>query len=159
MSAGRRVKIDRWSGVFWFWVGAFISFESVHLDLGSPRTPGSGFIPFLLGSLLEVLGIILFIWSFYIESQEEDSGGRILGSNWKGKGIVLAGLMVYVVVFSFLGYVISTFLLLSFLLNMSHRKGWALRLVAAAVFVLLSYLTFGSWLGCPLPAGIFGVRW
>jgi hypothetical protein len=153
-------RIDRFGSFFWFFIGVLISFSSTRIGLGSFKKPGPGLIPFIIGSLLELLSIILFIQSFSIQSKGNPPRESLLEPHWKKRGVVLISLIAYVLFFAPLGYVISTTLLLGFLFNLypSCAKIVFLRLAGACIISLLSHLVFKIWLGCPLPAGILTVR-
>ena len=47
---------DRIGGLIWLVLGIAMCIESVELGLGKIRVPGAGFLPFLSGVLLAILG-------------------------------------------------------------------------------------------------------
>ncbi len=153
----RKKRADRGCGLFWLLLGVAISIESVRLDLGSPRNPGPGFIPFLLGTILEILAVILLIRSFSTKKDASIPSIAILGPNPGKIGIVFFSLVLYGALLSFLGYLLSTFLLMGFLFNMTRREGWFLRLIGAAAVAVLTFLVFRLWMDCPLPRGVLSL--
>jgi putative tricarboxylic transport membrane protein len=64
---------------------------------------------------------------------------------------------VFGLLFESLGYVISTFLFIAFLLRVVERQRWSLVVVIAFFTSLATYLVFGLLLNTPLPAGILGL--
>jgi putative tricarboxylic transport membrane protein len=150
----RSEKIDLFCSLFWLSVGGLISYGAVRLGLGSIRDPGPGLIPLLIGSFLELLALILLARSLSSKVRKETVAETILGENWKKRGAVVISLLAYSILLSVLGFLISTFLLLSFLFNISGTKGWYVRVIGAAVLVVACFFVFRVWLGCPLPLGI-----
>ena len=68
----------------------------------------------------------------------------------------LAGLFVFGFVFEWLGYVVSTILLLVFLMRAVEPVRRRLVLVVAVSSSVATYIVF-SLLGTPLPAGFLGI--
>jgi hypothetical protein len=151
-------RIDQVCGIFWFVLGGVIAFESIHLDLGSLSHPGAGFMCFITGSLLSIWGIVLFTKSFHAGKAMDAAGEPIISVNTKKVGIVTLSLIIYGILLSSIGYIICTFLLLSILFNIYYSKRWLLRLIGAALLTCFTFIAFGRWLDCPLPKGIFILR-
>ncbi len=152
MKKGERV--DLFCSLLWLLVGVLISYGAFRLGLGSIRDPGPGLIPLLIASFLELLALILLVRSVSSGVRKETLEGKILGENWKKRGAVVISLVAYSLLLSTLGFLIATFLLLSFLFNLSGMKKWYLRVVGAAVLVTACFWVFRVWLSCPLPLGI-----
>jgi hypothetical protein len=64
--------------------------------------------------------------------------------------------MLYAFFLERLGFVVATFVLLSFLLGWIERTGWARSLGIASSAALGSFAIFELWLKIRLPKGIFG---
>lgn len=150
-------KTDQVCSVFWLILGGVISFQSYRLGLGSGKEPGPGFIPFWVGFLIVVLGVVLLVRSLLAQKHVDRASEPLKAGNWIKVGVVTLSLIVYLAVMSALGYLLSTFLFLSFLLNISHRKGWPIRVIAAAFIAVSTFVAFRVWLDCPLPKGIFSI--
>jgi hypothetical protein len=56
-----------------------------------------------------------------------------------------------------LGYLVTTFLFVAFLLRIVERKSWAQAGAVALSASLVSYIIFGLLLGAPLPAGFLRI--
>ena len=71
------------------------------------------------------------------------------------KRIVLAivALLVFALFFERLGYLLSAFFLMAFLLRAVERQKWSLVVVVAFSTSFVTYLVFGLLLRTPLPAG------
>lgn len=69
---------------------------------------------------------------------------------------VLIPLILYGIVLESLGYLLSTFLLMAFLLYSIEVKQWYLVVLAASASSFLSYALFALWLDVRLPKGVLG---
>jgi len=65
-------------------------------------------------------------------------------------------LFVYTALVSWLGFALSTFLLVLFLLRLAESEKWWFSLVKAGLVTVGNYLVFVEWLGINLPKGIWG---
>jgi putative tricarboxylic transport membrane protein len=86
----------------------------------------------------------------------EDSVQEMGKMNWAKIALVLLSLLSYAFFLERLGFVLTTFVLLSFLLGWSERTNWARSLEVASATALVSYAIFELWLKIRLPKGIFG---
>ena len=106
-------KTDRIQSLIWGLFGLYIAFEGVQLKLGTPRAPKPGFLIFWMGIIILILSAAFFLQSF--SAVQEEKKIRWKGRQWpKGIKLMLA-LFLYVTVFHWLGFILSTFLLLLFL--------------------------------------------
>jgi len=148
---------DLIGGLVWFFLGAALCIGSVKLRLGSLERPGPGFIAFLSGAVLGGLGLVL-IFSFIskrLREREEIRGEKIWGEErWRTFFITLSALFVCVVLFEYLGFLLSTFLFLFCLFKLREPKRWLIPIVLSITTVILSYFVFSVWLRSPFPTGI-----
>jgi len=130
--------------------------EAVQLPFGTPRVPQSGFWPTILAILLAFFSLIQF---------GKTIGKKARGatpfwaetSGWQRILWVVGSLVAFAFLFEPLGYLLSVFLMIGFLLwIIEPRKWWRLILVALLISVL-SYLMFGILLKTPLPSGILNL--
>lgn len=126
-------------------------FGATRLGLGTVGEPGAGFIFFWSGLLLVILSLIVFAGS--IREADEPAQG---GTNWGKIALVLLSLLLYGFLLERLGFVISTFLLMSFLLGWIERTKWFKAVGVAAFAATASYAIFQLWLKIRLPRGLFG---
>ncbi len=77
--------------------------------------------------------------------------------NWKKIISVLLSLTVYAALLERLGFLISTFLLVAFLLRSIETKKWSGTIFVALISALMSYALFELWLHTRLPKGILGI--
>ena len=86
----------------------------------------------------------------------EDTVREIPRINWPKIALVLFSLLLYAFFLERLGFVLTTFVLMSFLLGCIEGTGWLRSLGVASAAALTSYAMFELWLKIRLPRGIFG---
>jgi putative tricarboxylic transport membrane protein len=141
---------------FWIIVGAVVCVDSIRTGIGTFRSPRSGFFPFWLGVILIILALALLIVNRF---QEEK--GKITdlwkGTKWSRVVLVITLTLIYSFLLNTLGFLITTFLLMSILLCVEEREGIWVKIAVALFIVLASYVIFHSWLKVPLPKGILNL--
>ena len=141
------------SALFWVAVGLLTCYGASRLGLGSVAEPGVGFIFFWSGLILVILSLIVLADS--IRSSEETV--REMGEmNWAKIALVLLSLLLYAFLLERLGFVLTTFVLMSFLLGCIEGTNWFRSLGVAGAAALASYAIFELWLKIRLPKGLFG---
>ncbi len=80
---------------------------------------------------------------------------------WKKIILTVTALFVFALIFECVGYVVTTFLFVAFLLRIVERKSRAQAGAVAFSASLISYVIFGLLFGAPLPAGFcsFDLSW
>lgn len=146
-------KYNQISSLLCLLVGLGFATGGIRYGFGSWREPGAGFLPLLFGMLLASLSVFLFILSlkrgpggetkpFWLE---EGSRRRIV--------LTFLSLVAYTALLKKIGFILTTFLFVLFLMKEISRKGWMLSLVVALAFSLLGYGLFSLVLGVVLPKG------
>jgi putative tricarboxylic transport membrane protein len=138
---------------FWVAVGLLACYGASRLGIGSVAEPGAGFIFFWSGLVLMILSLIVLADSV---RSSEDTVRRISKMNWPKITLVLFSLLLYAFFLEILGFVLTTFVLMSFLLGCIEGTGWFRSLGVASAAALTSYAMFELWLKIRLPKGIFG---
>ena len=131
-------------------------FEASKLPFGRLSAPQPGFFPVILAVLLATFSLILMAQAIG-ESKEESAASRVPTATWKRIVLAIAALVIFGVLFESLGYIISTFLFLAFLLRAVEQQKWSLVVIVAFFTSLATYLVFGLLLNTPLPGGILGL--
>ncbi|MGH7772132.1 MAG: tripartite tricarboxylate transporter TctB family protein [Candidatus Binatia bacterium] len=130
--------------------------EASKLPFGRLSSPQAGFFPLILAIFLAIFSLVLTAQA--IGGTKEESGASRRGSAiWKKIVLAIAALVVFGVLFESLGYIISTFLFIAFLLRAVEQQNWSLVVVVAFFTSLATYLVFGLLLNTPLPGGILGL--
>jgi len=143
---------DRLTSLFLAAVGLYVAFEGTRLGLGSLQKPRAGFLIFWVGIILSGLSLSLFLHTF--SSPAEQKKYLWKGVQWpRGIKLTLA-LIAYVLVFKWLGFMLSTFFFLLFLFKGLEPQQWGVALVLSIVTTILCYLIFGLFLEVQFPEGI-----
>jgi putative tricarboxylic transport membrane protein len=129
--------------------------EASKLPFGRLNAPQAGFFPLILALFLAVFSLVLLAQS--IGGPKEKSGLSQGAAIWKKIVLAIAALAVFGVLFESLGYILSTFLFIAFLLRAVEQQKWSLVVVVAFLTSLTTYLVFGLLLNTPLPGGILGL--
>lgn len=142
---------QRISGLLLSIMSLWICIESYRLSIGSLRNPGPGFIGFLSGFVMGILSVILTIFPnrFMKDGSEEEKTlftGRIRKVIY-----TLTALCAYGFFMETLGFLISTFLLMIFLLTGIERQKWWIVLIVSVLTVLGCYVLFILCLHISLP--------
>jgi putative tricarboxylic transport membrane protein len=129
--------------------GAAAAYESAKLPFGTVRNPGPGFFPWWTSVVLDLLALILLAQALTLRSTAVGKGsGRIAKV-----AALLIVLGAYIVLLDPLGYLLSTFLLVLFMLRWIDTQRWTVALGMAAITSVVSYVVFAIWLSIPLPRG------
>ncbi|MFH1757887.1 MAG: tripartite tricarboxylate transporter TctB family protein [Pseudomonadota bacterium] len=139
----------------WFLFAVYICVESLRLPLGSWRDPGPGFLPLGSGIILGVLSLASYLRDRRSKSKEVREA-FYFKERWKKLISVLLALFAYAVFLEILGFLLSTFLLLTFLFRGIEPQRWIVAIGGSALTSFISYAIFELWLKTQLPKGILG---
>jgi putative tricarboxylic transport membrane protein len=149
---------QRCAVLVWIGLGVFVTLYSYHIGLGRFLEPGPGLMPFVLGVvmlLLSLFKLAIDVRSQVIEERKRtgtENGGS--GRVFLGKiAAVAAGLLAFALLLEPLGYLLTTFLVLSFLLKVAGYERWLRVLPYSAIITLVTYFGF-TYLGTRFPQGI-----
>ncbi len=126
--------------------------------MGPINTPGPGFFPLVIGGVLSLLSIILLVRTLWAETglegkinfwKEKRSWEKVLSS--------LLGLIFYLILLNYLGYLLTTFLFIIYLLKFIGKKGWLASTLMAILIAASSYILFQTGLGVSLPKGMIKI--
>jgi putative tricarboxylic transport membrane protein len=149
---------DKWSSLFWMGLGIVICIFSVRLTLGTLRNPGPGFLPFATGAILAGLSFI-----YHLQSRGSLSAENKPKPIWKDKDrgvkmvLTVFALMGYSLAMEYLGFLMSTFVFLAFLLRFIEPQRWSVVLWGSLLTSSASFLIFEVLLQCQLPRGPFQI--
>jgi putative tricarboxylic transport membrane protein len=139
--------------LFWLVVGALACYGATRLGLGSVTEPGAGFIFFWSGLVLALLSLIVLADAV---RAADDSVNALEKMNWAKIALILLSLLLYGYFLERLGFVLTTFVLLSFLLGWIEGTSWGRSVAVASAATLACFAIFELWLKIKLPKGIFG---
>lgn len=144
--------------ISWAMVGVYVAIHSYQLGLGHLNHPGPGFIFFLAALLLTILAAVDLAGTFIGKTKtEKDKMCTPIwsGFRWQKVLLVLGGLSAYVYFFNFVGFFLSTFLLMVFLYKGIEPTKWWIAIGSSLITILLAYAIF-NWLEVPFPKGFLG---
>ena len=146
---------DQASSLFWLLVSLSVFVESLRLGIGTLHNPGRGFLTFGASGVLGILSLILLLQAS-LRKKEVKTPPFFAGPLWTRILLVVIVLVVYSWVMPVLGYLISTFLLMTTLFLILERKKILFVFVSSILATVVTYLIFSKWLNCQFPDGLFG---
>ncbi len=147
--------LDQTSSLFWLLVSVSVFIESLRLGIGTLHNPGMGFLTFGASGILGILSLILFLQAT-LRKKDLKAALFFAGPLWTRILLVVIVLVVYSWLMPVLGYLISTFLLMSFLFLILERKKIVFVFVSSILATIVTYFVFSKWLNCQFPDGLFG---
>ncbi len=147
---------DRISSLFWLLISIFVCIESIRLGIGTLRHPDMGFMAFGVSVLLGILSLTLFLQAT-LKQEEANTEPFFTGKLWKRVFFVLIAILIYSKLMPVAGYLISTFLLMSFLFWLVRGQRWWWAPILSSLTTLITYYVFSVWLRCQFPEGLFGL--
>ncbi|MBI2153153.1 MAG: tripartite tricarboxylate transporter TctB family protein [Candidatus Rokubacteria bacterium] len=143
---------DRIAGSALVLLAVVTAWETRRLPLGTLHNPGPAYMPLLLALILGSLGLVVAL---------RGGGSPALGAlRWPEAGhavAILAGCAFAALTLERLGYRLTVFVVLAFLLGFVERKRPAVVAAVALGLSFSSYFLFSNLLRVPLPRGPWGL--
>jgi hypothetical protein len=141
------------SGLFLILLSLGACIMAYRLGLGTGSNPGAGFAAFGIAFLMGLMALGLFFKALIqvLRRRGHDDGAEAI--EWKKPALGLLVLTAYGVFFGFLGFPLSTFLLMMILVWGLGRRRLAGSLAVSVLTAAASYALFVTALGLPLPSG------
>jgi putative tricarboxylic transport membrane protein len=145
--------------LFWMAVGVIFCLGSLDFGFSHMGTIGGGFFPFVAGIALISLSAIALVTSLLAKKEGRPASGPFLPERDSGKKLLsaLLALLAYVLVLKYLGFVLTTFFFMVFLLRFIEPQRWAVVLGAATLTSGTAHIVFNIWLKVQLPRGFWGI--
>lgn len=144
MKIGIRNSKDFYAGILFIFFGIFTAVIGRDYPMGTSWQMGPGYFPFILGSLLAVLGFVVSARALWVGST------RIMPWLFRPLLLVLFAVLAFAVLVERLGLVFATIALVV----ISCLAGWEFRLLEVAILsIVLAALAVGTFvygLGMPL---------
>jgi putative tricarboxylic transport membrane protein len=142
---------DLWTSFFCLATGIFVCvFSYTNLGLGHLYNPGSGLFPFTAGSVMGVLSIFLIWKTLFLKGKRGEN--KKIKHGYSKAAFVMISLLCYGLLFDPIGFDLSTFMLVLFLLKISGYS-WKKAIFWSIIIVGASHITFQSLLELNLPIG------
>ncbi len=145
-------KRDLISGAFLTALSIYVCMMAYRLGLGTGSTPGAGFAGFGIAFLLGLMSIGMMIKGF-IRIGKAREAAAVPPIKWRMPLLILTILSGYGAFFRFLGFPLSTFILMVLLVWVVGRRRFTVALLVSILTVAFSYALFVTALGLPLPLG------
>jgi putative tricarboxylic transport membrane protein len=147
---------NRISALFFFGVGVFFAFYGRTVEVGAWNEPGPGFMPFWCGVVMAVMAAFLFMGSFKAKEWKTMPPFFPLADSWKRVLLGFLSMVAYVFALDRLGFTLTTFLFIAFLLRAIFPQSWLRTITVATATAILSRLIFIDLLQTQLPVGFLG---
>lgn len=152
------MNAERVGGFFWLLIGAASVYGALDLGVGTMSEPGSGFMAFVGGMLILILALVVCVKSYWKDSGTQTRVSELWqGLQWWRSIAICALVLAFILVFSTLGYFVSSLLLLVVMMRWLEGQSWWYSLLVPFGVVLATYAMFHTVLKINLPAGIFGI--
>ncbi len=146
---------DLQSGSFLLVLGLIIIEESLRLHIGTPQEPGAGFYPMLTGIVIAGLSLLLLttcLWS--VRRKKARPSGPAKPVRLKKMALAVGALLAYTFTLETLGFLLTTFFLMIFMLRVVEPLKWKVVLLTASLTASGCYLLFEVFLQAQMPAGL-----
>ncbi len=148
---------DILSSLFWVAIGIGVCCGGYNMGIGTLHDPGGGFIFFWVGVIMIGLSLGILIRAVRSEAAKGEMKAVWAGIQWKKLICILAVLFAYAYLFTPLGFILTTILLLIFLFRAVEPLRWSWAVLGAIVSTMAAYTVFRVWLQCQLPQGLLGI--
>ncbi|SMB97256.1 Tripartite tricarboxylate transporter TctB family protein [Thermanaeromonas toyohensis ToBE] len=147
-------------------ITAVYLYEAFKLPFGSAAAPGMGFMPVLTGMSVILLCLMLLAKELLFSQAptsssvqerdlwEEEEGGE--SSGYRKPLMLIIILLLYPLALTYLGFIISSILLLYTSLRIMEYRNWLICLAVAVLTAVVANIVFSHWLGIYFPKGILG---
>lgn len=147
---------DQVSSVVFFAIGVIIVIASLPYELGGLHSPKTGFLPFVTGLAVCLLSLIGFAAATMKRMGGEKWKSILKGWRWDKPLITMVSLVVYALILNTLGFILTTTLLVGFLLRTIIPQKWSVVISGAILTPLVTYVVFQILLKTELPMGLLG---
>jgi len=128
-----------------------VMWESRQLPLGTFRHPGPAYVPVLLASLLLLFAVLILL-----TAGQAPKLSSLRWTEWRHALAIFVACVFSVFAIERLGYRLSMFLMLGFLVKFVEKRSWISTLIFAFSLSFGSYFLFYTLLRVPLPQGPLG---
>ena len=146
---------DLISGIFWMGFGAVFAIGGLQQGLVRQGIPGPGSLPFIVGLISIGLSLVVVVQAL---TKESGPSKKFFPDQSSLRKLILAlvSIVGYGLLLKSLGFMVTTFLFLLFVLALVGRERWVTALSFSLLTAVLSYLLFKA-LQVDLPRGIWGI--
>jgi len=154
-----RIKqIRKVEGSFWIGMGVLICLLAWKSKIGSFREPGPGFVAFISGIFVSMIGLVIGLSELLSKislRSSTDLNQTFSIASWPRLIYTIVLLLSYALLLNTLGYILTTFLVMWGLFYDREKSCWVSSCLASLASVGVTYLVFQVWLRCQFPRGLF----
>jgi len=148
----RRTRADFWANLPLILLSGAVIHEAFNLELGTPRNPGSGFMIFGAAAALGLFALRQFVAAVFSPAIPRNTAETPI--HWGRIVSVILAVLAYILLLEPVGYLLCTFLLLSFLFQVLETGQWVTRTIGAGLTSVVTYAVFAKALKLSLPKGL-----
>jgi hypothetical protein len=142
---------------FWFILALLICYGSYRMDIGTPSSPGPGFIPFLSALVMAASSLAILIMGILKKLKRLKAEKPALSfRGFKEVGLLVFSLLGFISLLELLGFTLCTLLFMAFLLKVVGFQEWKTVILGSLFTSVGAFLLFQWVLKCQLPTGIMG---
>ena len=145
------MTIDRVGGVALAALALFTVWESRKLPLGNLQNPGPAYMPLLLAALLLIFAILIVVFGAHSARM-----ASVSWAEWRHAVAILGVCAFMALGLERLGYRLTIFVALAFLLGVLERRTLITTLLFAGIFSGASFYLYATLLRVPLPRAPWG---
>jgi len=150
---------DLIGGLFWTVVGVVFCAGGWEYGIFRGSIPAAGFFPFMASVVLIALSMSVSIAALLPKNTRGmrfDGGEKFFSrpDSWKKILLALAGLLFFWQCLGYLGFLLTTFFFIIFLLRFIEPQRWVTVLTTSILTTGIAYIVFNILLKVRLPAGI-----
>lgn len=142
---------------FLFLISSFFLFYGFNYTFWSDNRPGPGFFPIILGVLLTLLTAVNLVMEVRKSRLEKNNAYEDEDFAFKDMVTVSIMILIYMIVFPYAGYLISTGLFIIGTLSYLNRGKWIQNISILIVVLVVIYFMFDYFLNTGLPSGILEI--
>jgi putative tricarboxylic transport membrane protein len=145
--------------IFWILLGMTIAVWSATFPFGNLEDPGPAYFPTALGMIIVAMGVLLLIRE---RKTKEADAARISGPAVFRRAaarrvvLYLAGMTVSAILLEVLGFVLTMFLMILFMMRTISPQKWKTAFFYSFISALGSLVVFRVLLKTQLPGGFLG---
>jgi hypothetical protein len=153
---GKPLDYNRLSAIFFLVVGILFSLYARSVEIGTWHQPGPGFLPFWAGLTLAIMSAFLLLKSYGRKARTAHPPFFSERNSWKRVLATFLALFAYVLFLTPLGFALTTFFFLVFLLRFVFPQAWGRILIVATLGSAIARVLFIDFLETQLPKGVLG---
>lgn len=147
---------NRIAAIFFLAVAVFFAVYARSVEIGTWNEPGPGFLPFWAGLTLAAMSVALLIGSCARKAWAVRPSFFPKSDSWKRVLATFLSLIAYNLLLNPLGFTLSTFLFLAFLVKFIFPQTWPRTLMVSVLGSVIARLLFINFLETQLPKGFLG---